>query len=311
MSNKTLRITFILSVICVIMMIAMQFLWIKKAYQLEKSIFNTHVTIALKNVAIQLLRMNENNSTVDSIVTQVDEKYYTVQVNDKIDSTALEYLLRRELLAQQIKTDFEYSVYDCESEKVRYGKYISYSNNDKEADVVKTLFPKKKGENNYFGVHFPQLATFLTKEMSNWFISTFVLFLFMLILAYAIFIIFRQKRLSEIQKDFVNNMTHEFKTPLATIKLSSEVLKNPNILILDEATSALDTESEKLVQDALDQLMQERTVLIIAHRLSTVRKADEIIVLSQGKIIERGNHDALMALKGTYFNLCSLQGMRD
>ncbi len=95
------------------------------------------------------------------------------------------------------------------------------------------------------------------------------------------------------------------------ISIARAVLKNPNILILDEATSALDTESEKLVQDALDQLMQERTVLIIAHRLSTVRKADEIIVLSQGKITERGNHDTLMALKGTYFNLCSLQGMRD
>jgi subfamily B ATP-binding cassette protein MsbA len=95
------------------------------------------------------------------------------------------------------------------------------------------------------------------------------------------------------------------------ISIARAVLKNPNILILDEATSALDTESEKLVQDALDQLMQERTVMIIAHRLSTVRKADEIIVLSKGKITERGNHESLMALKGTYFNLCSLQGMRD
>ena len=93
--------------------------------------------------------------------------------------------------------------------------------------------------------------------------------------------------------------------------IARALYKNPEILILDEATSALDTESEKLVQDALDQLMQDRTVLIIAHRLSTVRKADEIIVLSQGKIIERGNHDSLMTLKGTYFNLCSLQGMRD
>jgi ABC-type multidrug transport system fused ATPase/permease subunit len=95
------------------------------------------------------------------------------------------------------------------------------------------------------------------------------------------------------------------------ISIARAVLKNPNILILDEATSALDTESEKLVQDALDQLMKDRTVLIIAHRLSTVRKADEIIVLSHGKIIERGNHETLMSLKGTYFNLCSLQGMRD
>ena len=79
-------------------------------------------------------------------------------------------------------------------------------------------------------MHFPHLDTFLNKEMITWGFSSLVLFLFLVILAYAIFTIFRQKRLSEIQKDFVNNMTHEFKTPLATIKISSEVLKNPNII---------------------------------------------------------------------------------
>jgi len=123
--------------------------------------------------------------------------------------------------------------------------------------------------------------------------------------------------------EFVTRMEHGYDTNIGErgnklsggqkqrISIARAVLKNPNILILDEATSALDTESEKLVQDALDQLMRERTVMIIAHRLSTVRKADEIIVLSKGKIVERGNHETLMALKGTYFNLCSLQGMRD
>lgn len=261
MSNRSLRVIFILSVVCAIMMIAAQFFWIKKAYQLEKSIFNTHVTIALKNVAIQILRMNDNNSTVDSIVTQVDEKYYTVQINDKIDSTALEYLLRRELLAQQIKTDFEYSVYDCESEKMRYGKYISFDAHTDAEEIQPTIFPKKKGENNYFGVHFPKLDTFLSKEMSNWFIATAVLFVFLIVLSYAIFIIFRQKRLSEIQKDFVNNMTHEFKTPLATIKLSSEVLKNPNIInnparllnyatIINNETTHLTNQVERVLQMA-------------------------------------------------------------
>jgi subfamily B ATP-binding cassette protein MsbA len=123
--------------------------------------------------------------------------------------------------------------------------------------------------------------------------------------------------------EFVTRMEHGYDTNIGErgnklsggqkqrISIARAVLKNPNILILDEATSALDTESEKLVQDALDQLMRERTVMIIAHRLSTVRKADEIIVLSKGKIVERGNHETLMALKGTYYNLCSLQGMRD
>ncbi len=93
------------------------------------------------------------------------------------------------------------------------------------------------------------------------------------------------------------------------ISIARAVLKNPSILILDEATSALDTESEKLVQDALDILMKDRTTLIIAHRLSTIRNADEIVVLSKGEIKERGKHSELMDQKGIYFNLCSLQGI--
>lgn len=93
------------------------------------------------------------------------------------------------------------------------------------------------------------------------------------------------------------------------ISIARAVLKNPNILILDEATSALDTESELLVQEALENLMQNRTSLVVAHRLSTIRNADEIIVLSKGKIVERGAHDALMEQKGFYYNLCTMQGI--
>jgi subfamily B ATP-binding cassette protein MsbA len=94
------------------------------------------------------------------------------------------------------------------------------------------------------------------------------------------------------------------------ISIARAVLKNPTILILDEATSALDTESEKLVQDALDKLMKDRTSIIIAHRLSTIRNTDEIVLLSKGEIKERGTHDELIQLKGMYYNLCSLQGIK-
>jgi len=93
------------------------------------------------------------------------------------------------------------------------------------------------------------------------------------------------------------------------LSIARAILKNPQILILDEATSALDTESEKLVQEALDNLMQDRTSLVIAHRLSTIKKADQIIVLSKGEIKEKGTHDELMELKGMYYNLSSLQGI--
>ena len=94
------------------------------------------------------------------------------------------------------------------------------------------------------------------------------------------------------------------------LSIARAILKNPAILILDEATSALDTESEKLVQEALTNLMKNRTSVVIAHRLSTIANADEIVVMNQGEIIERGNHEQLLALNGTYKKLCDMQSFK-
>lgn len=91
------------------------------------------------------------------------------------------------------------------------------------------------------------------------------------------------------------------------LSIARAVLKNPPIMILDEATSALDTESEKLVQIALENMMQNRTSIVIAHRLSTIQKADVIVVLQKGKIVEQGNHEQLIALNGTYNKLVTMQ----
>lgn len=94
------------------------------------------------------------------------------------------------------------------------------------------------------------------------------------------------------------------------LTIARALLKNPPILILDEATSSLDTESERLVQDAINNMMQNRTSIVIAHRLSTIRHADEIIVLQKGQIVERGNHEELMALNQYYRRLVDMQEVK-
>ena len=93
------------------------------------------------------------------------------------------------------------------------------------------------------------------------------------------------------------------------LSIARAVLKNPPIMILDEATSALDTESERLVQDALEKMMVNRTSIVIAHRLSTIQNADNIVVLSKGQIVEQGKHQELLALKGVYYNLVEMQSL--
>ena len=94
------------------------------------------------------------------------------------------------------------------------------------------------------------------------------------------------------------------------LSIARAILKNPPILILDEATSALDSESEYLVQEALDRLMKNRTTLVIAHRLSTIRNADIIAVMSEGRIVESGTHDELMARGGAYSKLVEMQNLK-
>ena len=121
--------------------------------------------------------------------------------------------------------------------------------------------------------------------------------------------------------EFIKNLPDGFETNIGDsgnklsggqkqrLSIARAVLKNPPIMILDEATSALDTESERLVQDALEKMMKNRTSIVIAHRLSTIQNADTIVVLSKGKIVEQGKHQELLEKKGVYYSLVEMQSL--
>ncbi|HET9487628.1 MAG TPA: HAMP domain-containing sensor histidine kinase, partial [Chryseosolibacter sp.] len=176
----------------------------------------------------QIFEINKTPSPAVNPVKQVSTNYFVVQINGEVDVSLLEFLLRSEFEKRNIAADFEYGVYDCSSEKMKYGDYIPLQATREKATSKK--LPVWTDHVNYFGVQFPTREAHLINQMGIWSFSSLVLLLVILFFAYTLFVILKQKRLSEIQKDFINNMTHEFKTPISTIAVSTEVLKDPSIV---------------------------------------------------------------------------------
>jgi two-component system, OmpR family, phosphate regulon sensor histidine kinase PhoR len=230
MSNKTIRIIFILAVAIAAISAYVQYQWIEKSIEVSGKDFDRRVRHSLHDVGMYLLKGKyDDYSGAMDLVEKITPEYYIVKVNDHISYGSLETLLTRELKNQELETTYEFGIYDCETNDMKMGKHVNMQDAN---DTLKpaTNFPKQKKVNYYFGVNFPQRSKYLSSQLTNLKVSTGILFALLSLMAAIIFIVFRQRRLQEIQKDFVNNMTHEFKTPLSTIQIASEVLKKPNIV---------------------------------------------------------------------------------
>ena len=228
MKNSTIRLVVILAAISIVGITITQIYWVKRAFNLKEDEFERSINTALYNVAQQIFEINKSPSPAVNPVIQLSTNYFVVMVNNEINPNTLEFLLQTEFKRRNIIVDFEYGVFDCTSEKMVYGDYVPLQT-AKEKITSKKL-PSWINQGYYFGVQFPNREAHLLNQLGIWSFSSIVLLIVIVFFAYTLFVILKQKRLSEIQKDFINNMTHEFKTPISTIAVSAEVLKDPNII---------------------------------------------------------------------------------
>lgn len=226
MKFKHIRYVVLLGAFAIIGIIAIQLYFMKKEWSNKEKQFAQTVTICLRNVATKIYKFNNTAPSVPNPVRQLSSNYFVVDVNSEIDANILEHYLKVEFEKYNVQTDFEYGIYNCETNVMEYGNYVFYNGKIKQ-DAVSSSLDMYSGYNYYFGVNFPLLNNTIAGDMTIWFFMVGILAVSVIFFAYSIFVILKQKKLSELQRDFINNMTHEFKTPIASINIAADVISNP------------------------------------------------------------------------------------
>lgn len=208
----------------------------KKQFEEQQKIFNDRVTIALSHITEKILNIYNDPSQIYNNVTQIDTNFFVVRINDTLHPALLERLLKNEFDLSNIKEDFQYAIYDCFDNSVVFEGFVSFDTskvNDTEKNQTDVQWEQ---DGHYFSVYFPNRPKF--KELvhpveiessSIWFYTVIIILIVFIFFGFAVWVILKQKRLADIKNDFINNMTHELKTPISTISISSEVLLRDNI----------------------------------------------------------------------------------
>lgn len=233
MPSYLIRRLLILGGIAIFGIVFIQSYWVIKNWDLQDKQFDSTVNILLRKVAINLATFNKSELPKQDLIQRKSSNTYAVNINSKIDASVLEDYLYQEMEAHSLKTDFEYAVYDCFSDHLVYGNYCQLDDKVEKAQENTTL-PKFNDLIYYFVVRFPQRESYMLSNM--WLSVTFsiIAVLAVVFFLYSTWVILQQKRLSELQKDFINNMTHEFKTPISSIKIAADVLSKHDLVDKDK-----------------------------------------------------------------------------
>jgi two-component system phosphate regulon sensor histidine kinase PhoR len=260
--NKLNIIVFI-GLIAIVGVLTMQLLMLNQAYTFEKKDLGEKIHFALQDVVNKIYRDNNNELPNASPIKKVSEDYYVVNVDDVFEAEVLEYYLKAEFQKVQLEMDYEYAIYDCASDEMVYGGYVSPKAGSTPGERLEceNCFTKRAGLVYYFAIRFPNLHYNYITSLQQYWIYTGVLLLVLVIYVYSVLLLLKQKKYTELQKDFINNMTHEFKTPLSSILIASnyavkqqEIEANPKLnkylRIIIEQSNKLNQHIEKILNVA-------------------------------------------------------------
>jgi two-component system, OmpR family, phosphate regulon sensor histidine kinase PhoR len=258
MNNRTIQRIVLLGALAVIFVIASQTYMITQAYDLKERNFDADVNISLNNVAKELSVVNQT-ILPPNLVKRLSKNTYAVNVQSAINASNLDFFLKKNFEIAALTEDFDYAIYDCHDEKMVYGKYVSYTASSRDSLKVDKNLPTLDEATYYFVVRFPKRESSIFTGISFMLVFSAISLLTVIFFIYALTVILRQKRLSELQKDFINNMTHEFKTPISTIKVAADVfVSHPSVQndvrlsryaqIIREQNNRLNSQVEKVLQ---------------------------------------------------------------
>lgn len=262
MSNKVIIRIVIFGTLAILSIIGAQTWWVTNIWSLKEQEFHEKVNIALLNVAKEFEKIGRNLPEYD-LINRINSNFYVVNVNDNINAGNLEYFLRREMEEVGLTEDFQYGIYNCTNKNMVWGELIAYQVDADTSNIKREDLPVYDDEDfeYYFGVTFPNRSNWILSNIRPTLFLTLILVMTTLFFLYSMFIILKQKRLSEMQKDFINNMTHEFKTPISTIRISADTFLNSPLIqednrlsryakIIKEQNARLNKQVEKVLQIA-------------------------------------------------------------